>query len=257
MANLSRSEKLKLESIFDMKSGYVLNFSNRTFKEFFEENYAVDIYDNRYAYESGSKANRLRAFWWIESNHIVGKLIVDLLEYLKTQNTIRYQVIPPTAQILFEECQQIAERLLKDNKVENIDVIQYFNNDKGLSYLVKSIKDSIKNNEPEAVIDRLHTYVIHYIRQLCNKHKIAFDKNDPLHCLFGKYVNYLSSKNIIDSKMTKLILKSNISILDSFNKVRNEKSLAHDNPILNYNESILIINNVTNILKYIESIEED
>jgi len=40
--------------------------------------------------------------------------------------------------------------------------------------------------------------------------------------------------------MTERILKSSISILDAFNDVRNNKSLAHDNPVLNRNESLLI-----------------
>jgi hypothetical protein len=43
--------------------------------------------------------------------------------------------------------------------------------------------------------------------------------------------------------------------MESFNKVRNERSFAHDNPILNYNESVLIFNNVVSSIKFIQSIE--
>lgn len=43
--------------------------------------------------------------------------------------------------------------------------------------------------------------------------------------------------------------------MEAFNTVRNEKSFAHDNPIFNYNESILIFNAVSNTLKFIQSIE--
>ena len=39
------------------------------------------IYDQRYAYGSGSKANQIRGFWKIEANHVVGKLMGDLLDY--------------------------------------------------------------------------------------------------------------------------------------------------------------------------------
>lgn len=46
-----------------MGGGYILNFSNRTFEEFFREVVGVQIYDSRYDRNSGSKANRLRAFW--------------------------------------------------------------------------------------------------------------------------------------------------------------------------------------------------
>ena len=55
--------------------------------------------------------------------------------------------------------------------------------------------------------------------------------------------------------MSKKILRYSINILDAFNDVRNNKSLAHDNPLLNYNEAILIFNNLTNFLNFIKKIE--
>jgi hypothetical protein len=51
--------------------------------------------------------------------------------------------------------------------------------------------------------------------------------------------------------MTERILKSSISILEAFNDVRNNQSIAHDNPILNYNESVLIFNHVSSAIKFI------
>lgn len=57
--------------------------------------------------------------------------------------------------------------------------------------------------------------------------------------------------------MTERILKSSISVFEAFNSVRNEQSFAHDNPILNYNESVLIFNYVLSTIKFIESIEKD
>ena len=57
--------------------------------------------------------------------------------------------------------------------------------------------------------------------------------------------------------MTELILKTLISVLDSFNKVRNDQSLAHDNNILNYHESMLIFNNIANTIHFIQFLEEN
>ena len=56
--------------------------------------------------------------------------------------------------------------------------------------------------------------------------------------------------------MTMRILKSSISVLEAFNDVRNNKSFAHDNPILNYNESILTFNDISNIIRFLETIEK-
>jgi hypothetical protein len=257
MSDLSSTEKLKLEKMFGMESGYVLDFLNRTFREFIIENINIDIYDSKYEYVGGSKANRLRAFWIKEPNHLVGKLILDLLGYWKTQKLTNYVEIKQVEQALFDECYAIAERLKQSSIVENIDAIQSYSDDKNFSLLVKSIRETIGNNEPEVALDRLHTFVVKYTRRLCNKHGINHDKNKPLHSLFGEYVNYLRQNNLIESEMTKTILKSSIKILEYFNDVRNNKSLAHDNPVLNYHESILIFNNISSAIKFIESIEKE
>lgn len=55
--------------------------------------------------------------------------------------------------------------------------------------------------------------------------------------------------------MTERILKSSISMLEAFNDVRNNKSLADDNPILNYEESLLIFNHVAASIRLIKSLE--
>jgi len=255
MSDLTVIEKFKLAKLFEMSTGYVLNFTNRTFQEFILDCTGIDIYDDKYAYASGSKANRLRAFWAKEPNYIVGKLISALLEYWRTLKITNYQEITEEEQILFNECCKIAERLRQDSPVEHIDAIQPNIDDRDFSLLAKSIRENIQKNEPEVALDRLHTFVVKYIRQLCKKHGIQYDKNKPLHSLFGEYVKFLKQNNMIESQMTERILKSSISILEAFNEVRNNQSFAHDNPILNYNESILIFNNISSIIKFLNSIE--
>ena len=51
-----------IDRVFGMEGGYVLDFSNRTFAEFFHEGFNVDIYDDHWAVQGGSKANRLRSY---------------------------------------------------------------------------------------------------------------------------------------------------------------------------------------------------
>lgn len=131
MSNLSSIEKRKLEKFFEMSGGYVLDFSNRRFKEFIIESVSIDIYDNKYEYESGSKANRLRYFWDQESNHIVGKVILDLLEYWKTQKLISSKDISQTDQVMFDECSKISDRLTQDSRnddINNADQLFFYKN---------------------------------------------------------------------------------------------------------------------------------
>jgi hypothetical protein len=257
MAELNFKEKRLLEKLFEMGGGYVLDFSDRTFQEFIIDTIGTDIYIEKYNYRSGSKANRLRGFWDVETNYNVGLLIENLLDYWITQVHTGERDRTDTEESLYKECQKIVVRLKEGGPVENLDSIQPNNDDKDFSKLAKSIKDSIEKNEPETALDRLHTFTVKYIRELCKKYSIEFNQDTPLHSLFGGYVKHLVKEKIIESSMTERILKSSISVLEAFNDVRNNKSFAHDNEILNYNESILILNDVSNVIRFIESIEKD
>lgn len=106
MSDLTGIERLTIEKLFGMSSGYVLDFSNRTFREFIADSVQCDIEDLKYDYESGSKANQLRAFWKIESNVIVGKLLNDLFAYAEHVSEESFD------SNLLNECRGIAARLL-------------------------------------------------------------------------------------------------------------------------------------------------
>ena len=94
-----------------MGDGLVLAFSNRTFKDFVIDSVERDIESGQYGdVRTTSKANRLRCFWTIESDHIVGKLIYDLMEIVKDEN-------PDEGTLsLVAQCSQIAERLSHASK---------------------------------------------------------------------------------------------------------------------------------------------
>lgn len=156
---------------------------------------------------------------------------------------------------LYENCIKIVKRLKDEGLVEHLDALKPNNNDKDFKLLAKSIRESIEKNEPEVALDRLHTFVVKYIRVLCAVHNIVYEKSESLNAVFGKYVKHLTDSKLIDSTMSEKILKYSINVIEAFNDIRNNKSLAHDNSILNYDESVLIFNNVTNSIKFIQNIE--
>lgn len=108
MSTLKTIEKTQLEQLFGMASGYVLDFSNRTFQVFIYENAGVDIYADMYAFNGDSKAKRLRAFWEREPDHVVGKVLAELIDYCNYKNP------QPNAAYgaLAGNCRRIVERLL-------------------------------------------------------------------------------------------------------------------------------------------------
>jgi len=257
MSSLSNIEKIKLEKFFGMASGYVLDFSNRSFQEFIFDSVGINIYDDKYDYETGSKANRLRAFWSEESDYLFSILLSDLLEYWKTKKLVDMEEITHPEENLYKECLLVAERLENISSQGAAETFQSFTSNKNFSMLAESIRESIRRNAPEVALDRLHTFVVKYIRHLCERHGINFDRHTPLHSLFGIYVKHMKKEGLIESEMTERILKSSISILDSFNDVRNNQSFAHDNPLLNHDEALLIFNNIAASIQFLEAIEED
>lgn len=78
---ISAMDLRAVEDIFEMGSGYVLDFSNRTFAEFFAD-LGIDIAQE---YPEGSKANRLRAFLRGADASRVAQTLEALLEHRGTR----------------------------------------------------------------------------------------------------------------------------------------------------------------------------
>lgn len=231
-----------------MGTGYVLDFSNRTFEEFILDITGHSIYDVKYDYRSGSKANRLRGYWNEEANHVVGKLLGGLLDYGQSMGLLNDAV-------LANDCQQIVVRLTQDSAVPELGALTATADERDFETVAKAVREAIDKNEPEAGLDRLHTFVMKYVRSLCAQRGIAVSRNKALHSLFGEYVKRLREGNHIESEMTERILKSTISTLEAFNHVRNNQSLAHDNSLLNYDEALLIFNHMASSIRFLRSLE--
>lgn len=249
MSDLTAFEKLKLERLFRMESGYVLNFSNRTFFAFLLEATGCDI-DDETKYGTGSKATRLRNFWRVEPNHVVAKLTQAMIEYDPSQG-----FTDDDNGVLREECRRIAIRLAQSAPVPELAALTPAVDERDFEAVAKQVRDAVEKNEPEAALDRLHTFVVKFMRARCEERGIQCPREKPLHSLFGEYVKRLRQDGQIESEMTERILKSSISVLEAFNGVRNEQSLAHDNRTLGYDESLLIVNHVTSLIRFIRSIE--
>ena len=249
MSDLTSIEKRRLEHALGMGAGYVLNFSNRTFSEFFFDECGIDIYDEKYERGSGSKAHRMRAFWEKEANFLVGNVLDTLFKNWEEVRSPESPDEPPP------ECFSIVNRLKETAPVPDVSSISPNMIDRSFESLAQSVRKSIERNEPEAGLDRLHTFVVKYFRALCEKRNIENDRKKPLHSLVGAYVKALKAEGKIESEMTERILKSSISIMEAFNRVRNEQSFAHDNDVLKYEEALLIFAHVASSIRFLESIE--
>ena len=79
MSSLTNTDKRYLEKILDMKGGYVLDYSDLTFGEFFNR-YTIDIHGLKYQTYGTSKAKKMRAFWEHEPDSLVSTVLSEMLD---------------------------------------------------------------------------------------------------------------------------------------------------------------------------------
>src|SRR5712691_12860103 len=81
MTNIRSIDMLAIDDLFEMSGGYVLNFSDRTFAQFFLEELNMDIDNPIYAKNGTSKAKRLRCFLQTVDKPTVVRTLNALWEY--------------------------------------------------------------------------------------------------------------------------------------------------------------------------------
>lgn len=254
MASLGSTEYQIIDNVFDMRSGYVLDFSNQTFLDFFRREFGIDIYDIKYKKHGESKARLLRCFMEVEDNILVASVLRKLLEHkefrVKNYNFDQNNFILSTSYDLIK----IIDKLENEN-INSVDILEDFSSDRDLGKLILSIKRDIEANMPETCLDRLHSYCMKHFKFFIEKNGGSCELKDTIHGRMGKYIKLLErEKKIHDASKT--ILRSSISIIEKFNSVRNNNSFAHDNPLLSQTEAIYIFDVISAILRFTQSIEK-
>jgi len=169
MSDLKADEKRKLERLFGMRGGYVLDFNNDSFQDFFY-NYKIDIYSEIYNISGGSKARRLRAFWDLESNGVVAQVIAGLIEYgdaLRLFSNINSEFV--------DDCRNIAKRYLSGYTVNEVDSLVAITEEKEFEILATQVREAIDRHQPEAGLDRLHTYTQKFVRSLLENYGASIE----------------------------------------------------------------------------------
>lgn len=248
MSSLTALEKRALERLFDMGGGYVLGFSNRTIQEFVMDTVGLDIYDAKYDYGSGSKANRLRAFWMKEPDHVVARLLSGMVDLAE----LDFDPDPD----LVARAKNIIVRLEGTAAVDDLDAIVPNLVERDFETLARTVHDSINAGEPEVGLDRLHTFVQRYVGVLAEREGIQSSRDKPLHSTFGEVIKALRNRGAIETEMAERILKSTISTFESFSHVRNNRTFAHPNPLLSFDEALLIFRHVASAVRFLKSVSE-
>jgi len=159
MADLKFNQKQLFEKIFD-RSGYVLDFTDRTFTEFFYD-YKINIDEEKYHRYGRSKMKRLRAFWDIEINAIVGHVLEGLLEYAININEVN------------EDDRKLAKKYI--NRLQGKNDVKDMTNEEFLQ------KNYPKIDLSKLELDSAYEQVV---KQRIDEIKIALTNNMPLSAIF-------------------------------------------------------------------------
>jgi hypothetical protein len=148
---------------------------------------------------------------------------------------------------------------LKDSgRLEGIESLQPNCDDENFDVLAKQVRSAIQSGTPEIGLDRLHTFALKFIRTLHERHfGRPPNRTATANALLGEFANDLRQKQLLQSKMASEILKSSARVLDEFNYVRNNQTLAHDNPeLINTEEAYFIYQSVAASIRFLRALEE-
>ncbi len=234
MVALKPSDMRIFDDAFDMHNGYVLNFSDRTMAEFFDGEFGIDIYQEKYRFNGTSKAKHLRALIQIEDEYTVAKVARVLWQYRESLQ--HYQTASGETDFLKTRFFDLVFRIEGGGAAPRTDALDRFKRDETLEELIAAIERDVAANKPAAALDRLHTYCMKKFAHLLNERGIVWDRSDPLQSRVGKYVKALGAERDL-REITQRIVKSAISVFDQFNDIRNNRSFAHDNDLIDQAEA--------------------
>lgn len=107
MSSLNDAEKRYLEKILNMSGGWVLDYSDPKFGDFFRR-YKIDIHGSKYQIYGTSKAKKMRAFWEQDSDILVGNVLSEMLDSCEADCDLNKREIDKS---LLEKSRSIVARL--------------------------------------------------------------------------------------------------------------------------------------------------
>lgn len=254
---IPRLDRAVFEEALGMQSGYVLDFSDRTFGDFFCSEIGIDPDappgSRLFSAYGPSKAKRLRSFIASAEPHLVARALRALWEY-RENSFISGR--GPREDRLKEVYFKVVGKFEGEEHVIDSTGIEAFEANETLQELVAAIRRDLDAGRPNAGLDRLHTYCMKRFGSLVVKHGgEPCGENDALHARVGKYVKALKAERNL-TEMSERIIKSSISTFEAMNDIRNNKSFAHDNETLvPMEEAKFIYDTVSALLRFLKTMD--
>jgi hypothetical protein len=240
------------DRIFNSDGGYVLDFSDRTMSEWFEETCGIKIFQERFQRDGTSKAKTLRCFIEVAEARLVARVIRDLWSYREFRQLGGSD--PEQEKRFGEWIAQFISELESASSIPLDDAIRNFSGDTTLAKLNAAIAEDLINEKPDVALDRVHTYCVKRLRYILATKGQQFDANAPLDALFGAYSRLLKEQERV-SEFALPALRAQYKLFEGLNLARNKRSFAHDNELLDFSEAKFVIDSTLVSLAFIERLE--
>ncbi len=257
MVNFSKTDIKNLDRIFAMREGYVLDFSNKTFAEFMDDELQVDIYADQYSAVGTSKAKRLREFWRIESAELCASSLLKLWSY---RETLGGEFAAKDAVTEARNKSEIDALIAKISDGVIADLGSTFTTHTSqkqvsITELVAAIERDFKVGDFPALMDRLHTYSDAKLGHLLDCQNIQYNRSTPLNGKLGLYCKHLESNGNLAQSVA--LLKRTVPLFEQLNEVRNNHSFAHPAQVLDHSSARYLFDMTTATLRHLKAIDRN
>jgi hypothetical protein len=140
MVDLKHSDIRIIDEAFQGEPGYALNFSDRTFTEYFDDEFGIEINKEEYRTAGTSKMNRLRTFFRVSDAALVSRVMRSLCEYREG-----YRPFDPKVR---ERIYGLIARIEGGSEIARTDALDRFVPGETLEELIGSIERDIAVDRP-------------------------------------------------------------------------------------------------------------
>lgn len=192
-------------------------------------------------------------FGKVESLKIEKTIPVWRMKYPKTGMFLSSPQVNPELSPLHILLQELIKAKGGSEDVSSVSVPELRITGSTINQAINDARTLINTQGPTSAIDRVHTVLHGYLKQVCKDANITHDDDATINQL----VNLLKTSHpalATKNENTDQILKSLGNVLDKLNPVRNNSSLAHPNQtLLEQDEAMFVINTVNTVLSYLNS----
>ncbi len=259
MGLLSFIEKQTICRLFGISDGYIFKYWSDEGKynknithQLILDTCGIDIYKDK-PYKDLSQQKCIEKIWSDDNPQTIANLLSALSDYFCFAMGNDYWC--DEDEYDYRKVKEIIDRL---RSAQTVSLPHRESTD--LKLILGDIESNVGAGKPELVIDRLHTFATKYIREICQNHGISITngKGDhySLDSLIAQLKTYYERENYFESEFCVVAIRNTINIFAKYNDLRNSKSAAHPNKLLQTAEAEYAVKIIADTLMFIDKIEK-